>query len=63
MKDPYSLKGEELQAALLARDKTKKCSNCRHDTENDFIPTICMYCGWTFKTKWEAKEEKQLTLF
>lgn len=63
MKDPYSLKGEELLAALDARDKNKKCSNCKHESDDDSISDICMLCGWCFKTKWEAKEEKQLTLF
>ena len=54
MEDPYRLEGEELTAALNARDKTKKCDNCKHDSED--ISTVCMQCGWTFKTKWEAKE-------
>ena len=61
--DYYKLKGEELQAALMARDRTKTCKTCKHDTDEKEIPDICMSCGWAFRTKWEAKEPKQLTLF
>lgn len=59
----YNLKGEELQAALNARDRNKVCRNCAHETEGDEIPAECMECGWAFRTNWKAAEPKQLTLF
>lgn len=57
------LMGEELQCALAARDKTKTCKTCKHDNDDETIPDICMSCRWTFRTNWEAREPKQLTLF
>jgi len=63
MKDPYKLRGEELLCALAARDKNKTCRTCKHDDDSDDISDICMSCGWTFRTKWEEKEPKQLTFF
>ena len=63
MINPYDLKGEELQCALASRDKHKSCKTCKHDDESDTISDYCMKCGWTFRTRWEAKEQKQLTFF
>jgi len=63
MINPYDLKGEELKCALAARDKNKTCRTCKHNDDSDHISDICMSCGWTFRTKWEAKEPVQLTFF
>ena len=62
--DPrYDLKGEELQSALLARDRNKTCRTCGNEEDGDKIPDECMKCGWAFRTNWKPRQEKQLVLF
>ena len=61
----YNLKGDELQAALTARDRSKTCDTCAHQEQDELngIPAECMKCGWAFRTNWQAIEPNQLTLF